>query len=466
MARPVTLFAQHVLLAEGWAENALITIDAQGVITGIDTYKSISDDGDAEIITGFLVPGMANAHAMSFQRLIAGLAERGQSGRRGSFWGWRDTMYRAIENLNPEALHAVTAQVYVDMLKAGYTSVGEFHYLHNRADGGAYAPVQDMSDAVIEAAVETGIGLTFMPSLYVQGGFDGAPLNEVQRRFAGTTDMIAGMLQTLRSTYAGNPHIDFGFAPHSLRAVPLNVLQDAVTLMKADDPSMPVHIHIAGQRQEVTDCQAYTGNTPMRLLLDHLPVDESWTLVHGTHADTDELDDVARRGAVIALCPSSEANLGDGVIDLPQYMSRGGKFAIGSGSQATINPFEELRWVEYAQRLRHGERTIVYAPDITSVGAALWDLTGNAGAQSLRRGSGRIEIGARADLVVLDSEAPEMAGKVRDHILDTAVFAPTSRHPVTDVMAGGRWVVRQRRHKREELISGRFKKVCGDLLLR
>lgn len=455
-----TFFAETALLSEGWADNVLIEVDEHGLIVGLDPGKETVPEA-SEILKGPVIPGMPNVHSHAFQRAMAGLAERASS-KKDSFWSWRDTMYRFLEHLGPDEVEAIAAQLYVEMLKAGYTSVGEFHYLHHQPGGGLYDDIAQMSHAVIEAALEAGIAITHMPVLYLYGGFGGIVPIAGQRRFLNQVPAIIDIVSQLRRHYAGNPFVRVGFAHHSLRAVSPEMLVEATQAVRRMDRSMPVHIHVAEQTGEVDACLAWSGKRPVEWLLDNAPLDPHWTVIHATHMTEDETRRLASSGVVTGLCPTTEANLGDGIFPLLKYLEHGGVFAIGSDSHVSVSPVEELRWLEYGQRLVRHERTLVRSAEIPSVGAALYDRALTGGAQALGRGTGAIEVGSPADLLVLDTHVPCLDGKLRDHILDAMIFAG-NENPVRDVMVGGRWVVRDRHHKRQERIFERYRKVVRKL---
>jgi formimidoylglutamate deiminase len=457
-----TLFAKTALLPEGWADNVLIECDKDGWIVGVDTFKPAAPDAGApDIVNGPLIPGMPNVHSHAFQRAMAGMAERA-SGKKDTFWSWRDTMYRFLSFITPDDMEAIAAQVFVEMLKAGYTTVGEFHYLHHGLDGTPHAERSIMSHSIIRAALDSGIAITHMPTLYAFGGFGEAPAADGQQRFLNTVPDLMRIIEEIYGEYATAPQVTTGLALHSLRAVSPQMLHEAVTAFKSLVPSGPIHIHAAEQMAEVENCLAWSNKRPVEWLLDNAPVDDKWCLIHCTHVTEDEIRALAASGAVAGLCPTTEANLGDGVFPLLPYFEAGGRFAIGSDSHISLNPMEELRWLEYVQRLIYQARTLIKDAELPSVGAALFDRATRGGAQALGRKTGRIEVGHRADFIVLDPSLPCMRGKIRDHILDTAIFA-TNENPVRDVMAGGRWVVRDRQHKREAAIRERFFKVMDKL---
>lgn len=456
-----TLFAPTALLPDGWADNVLIEVDKDGFIVGIDTFKPVPQDGSAEILSGPLIPGMANIHSHAFQRSMAGLAERA-IGNKDTFWSWRETMYRFLRTLEPEDMEALAAQVYVDMLKGGYTTVGEFHYVHHQQDGTPYHERSVLSQSIIRAALDTGIAITHMPTLYAYGGFGEMPAADGQKRFLNDVDGIMRIIEEIYGQYGTAHQVTLGFAHHSLRAVSPEMLLEGTHALRQFLPDAPIHIHVAEQIAEVESCLDWSGKRPVEWLLDSGIVDDKWCLIHATHIDDSEINRLAQLGAVVGLCPTTEANLGDGIFPMRSFFEANGRFAIGTDSQITLNIFDELRWLEYVQRLVYRERTIIRQHDMPSVGATLYDHALKGGRRALGRETGCIDIGYRADFLVLDDQLPFMTGKIRDHLLDAAIFA-ANENPIRDVMAGGRWVVRNRHHKREEQILERFKKVMEKL---
>jgi len=456
------LFAESALLPEGWARDVLFEIAEDGNLAAVTPEAGAGKTGSARRLAGPVLPGMPNLHSHAFQRAMAGLTERTGGGEEDSFWSWREVMYRFVGKLRPDQLEAIAAQLYVEMLKAGYTAVGEFHYLHNDPEGKPYPDPAEMSERAVAAATETGIGLTHLPVLYAYGGFGGQPAGSGQRRFLLDLDSYLLLLGNLMARYAGNPQVRIGIAPHSLRAVTPELLSDAVTGLDALDSQAPIHIHIAEQTKEVEDCLAWSGQRPVEWLLDHMPVGPRWCLVHATHMTDAETRHLAESGAVAGLCPTTEANLGDGIFPARDYLRQGGRFGIGSDSHVSISPGEELRWLEYGQRLVHRRRNLLAEGADVSVGATLYRKALAGGAQALGREIGRLAPGARADLLVLDAENPILLGRTGDRLIDAFIFAGNV-NPVRDVMVGGRWVVEQGRHEAEESVRARFRTVMDEL---
>jgi formimidoylglutamate deiminase len=400
---------------------------------------------------GWRLPGIANLHSHAFQRAMAGLAER-QTHPSDSFWTWRETMYRMAARFGPDALHAVAAQLYVEMLEAGYTSVCEFHYLHHAPDGVAYATPTAMSDALLAAARETGIRMTLLPVLYMTGGFDGRALNERQQRFGHDVD---GYLRLFESLHARQDEtLRVGCALHSLRAVPADAMQAVLAALPAD---ARIHIHVAEQVGEVQDCIAMRDLRPVEWLLKHVEVDARWTLVHATHLNDWEVAAIAASGATVAICPTTEANLGDGLFRLRDYLDAGGAWGIGSDSHISVSPVEELRWLEYGQRLRTRHRNIAVGRRSASVGATLLDgaLASAAAATGFDDTTG--------DCIVLDAAAPQLVGATGDDIADRWIFSG-NRNLVREVRVAGRRWVADGVHVDRDAVAARFATAMQGLL--
>jgi formimidoylglutamate deiminase len=423
----VRLFASEAFLADGWAPDVALEIAPDGTITSV---RAGAEAGDAERVAGPLVPGLANLHSHAFQRAMAGQAERrGSAG--DDFWSWRELMYRLAGTLEPDALRALAADVYRSMLRAGYTAVAEFHYLHRDPRGEWYADRAAMARALVEAAKEAGIALCLLPALYAHGDVGGAPLGPHQRRFATAVDDVLDIARTLRAAYAHDPEIAVGVCAHSLRAVTPAELR---ALVEGAPRDVPLHLHVAEQTREVAAVEAALGARPVAWLLANHDVDARWCLVHATHLDATEQVALARSGAVAGLCPTTEANLGDGLFPLGAYLAAGGGFGIGSDSNVSLSPVEELRWLEYGQRLATRRRIVAATAPGASCGETLWAGAARGGARACGRAAGVIAPGMRADLVVLADEGPP------ETRLDRYVFAAERAAPRA-VMVGGRWRV-------------------------
>lgn len=440
-------------MPHGWARDVLIEVDAAGDIASVTPGSTM---GDASHLAGPILPGMPNVHSHAFQRALAGRAERGSPDGRDSFWTWRETMYEFTARVDPDQLEAIAAWLYVEMLKIGYTAVGEFHYLHHDRDGARYATKTETSDRIRAAAAETGIGLTLLPVLYTHGGFGGRMPSAHQRRFTMEADEFVALWDDLMRSMGDEPQARLGAAPHSLRAVTPQQLTAVVQHIASLGRPTPMHIHIAEQMREVEECIAWSGSRPIEWLYEHVNVDARWCLVHATHANDEELARIVASGAVAGICPTTEANLGDGIFPAPAFLREGGRIGIGSDSHATVDVAEELRWLEYAQRLVTGRRAVLCSPEVPSVGHYVYAGAARGGAQALGRRIGAIAPGHRADLVVLDAEAPPLLTTPDGALLDRFIFGG-ARDAVKDVMVGGRWVVRDRKHAAEDEIARRYR---------
>jgi formimidoylglutamate deiminase len=431
-----TLWAPHAWLRGGWRESVRLDIAADGTWAAITPDTPRAQVPGAEALRAPVLPGLVNAHSHAFQRAFVGLAETRRDAH-DDFWSWRDRMYGVALAITPERLRALATQLYGELLRGGYTQVCEFHYLHHAPDGTRYADALTMSRALVQAAQATGIGLTVLPVVYERAGFNAATLRGDQRRFAASVADALALRDGVRALEL--PHVNAGLAIHSLRAVSADAICDLVQACAHD--SGPIHIHIAEQTGEVDECATVTGLRPIEWLADHTALDARWQLVHATHTVPDEIGAVAASGAGVVLCPSTEANLGDGLPDLPRWLDSGTPLALGSDSHVTRDWREELRLLEYGQRLLQRRRNVAAAPDEgqPSSAARLFDrvLAGGAGAAGLRHWG--LQRGARADLLVIDGDDPALAERAPGHWLDTLVFSSPVR-PFARGMVGGRWV--------------------------
>jgi formiminoglutamate deiminase len=445
------LFAAQALLPSGWASNVRIEI-ADGHIVSV--FPDITPQpGDEHHAT--LLPGMPNLHSHAFQRGMAGLAEvRGTTA--DSFWSWREVMYRFALSMTPEQAEVVAAQLYVEMLEAGFTRVGEFHYLHHDRDGQPYANVAEMADRIVAAAGTTGIGLTLLPVFYAHSNFGGAAPNEGQRRFINDLNRFAGLLDKTRESVRVLNQGVVGVAPHSLRAVTPEELVELEKLAAGG----PIHIHIAEQVKEVEDCVAWSGKRPVEWLLENASVNRHWCLIHATHMTEAETIGMAEAGAVAGLCPVTEANLGDGTFAVSLFRGHGGQFGIGSDSNVLIGVADELRQLEYSQRLARRARNVIAEPG-GSTGRALFDGAHAGGTQALGAAPAVIEAGVSADLVSLDLSYPGLEAASGDGILDVCIFAGHIRPDC--VWVAGEKVVANSRHVARDAVAARFRSAMREL---
>lgn len=449
-------FAERALLPTGWARDVRLEVSRDGLLSHVQT--GASHEG-AERLAGPLLPGMPNLHSHAFQRAMAGLAEVAGN-PNDSFWTWRELMYRLVGKITPEQLQVIARQLYIEMLKAGYTSVAEFHYVHHDPSGKAYADPDELSRRISAAAASSGIGLTLLPVLYSHAGFGGQAPNDGQRRFINSQDQYLHMQARLAPILAAQPAQRLGLCFHSLRAVTPGQIAE---VLAASDRQSPVHIHIAEQQKEVDDCVAWSGLRPLQWLYEHVEVGPRWCLVHATHALADEVTAMARSGAVAGLCLTTEANLGDGIFPAVDFLAQGGRMGIGSDSHVSLSVVEELRWLEYGQRLRDQRRNRLYRNDQPMVGRTLYDAALAGGAQALGQPVGELAVGKRADWLVLDGQDPYIAMAEGDGVLNRWLFAGGDRQ-VRDVMVNGQWVVRQGHHADEAQSQQAFTEVLRTLL--
>lgn len=446
------LWAARALLPDGWAGDVRITL-AQGRIASVQPGATPAA-GDSRV--GRLLPGLGNLHSHAFQRGMAGLTEVG--GRSGdSFWSWRELMYRFVDRLDPDSLQAIAEQAYVEMLESGFTRVGEFHYLHHSPGGAAYAQAGEMSGRIAAAAANTGIGLTLLPVFYAHADFGGVAPSAAQRRLIHDLDGFARLLDDCKGSLKTLPDAVLGLAPHSLRAVTPEQLAALVPLTDG-----PIHIHIAEQQREVQACLAWSGQRPLQWLLANAPVDARWCLVHATHVDASELQGIVGSGAVVGLCPITEANLGDGLFPMQAFAAAGGRFGVGSDSNVLIDAAEELRLLEYGQRLQLQARNVL-AQAGDSSGRWLFEQAGEGAAQALGIARSGIRVGASADLLELDPTHPALLARNDDALLDSWLFAARGG-AVRTVWRAGQPVVRDGRHVDRTRIAARFAGVLRSLL--
>ena len=449
-------FAERALLPTGWANNVRIEVGVDGRLAQIHVDAQAHG---AESIKGPLLPGMPNLHSHAFQRAMAGLAEVAGN-PNDSFWTWRDLMYRLVGKISPEQLGVIARQLYIEMLKAGYTSVAEFHYVHHNSTGVPYANPAELALRISEAARSTGIGLTLLPVLYSHSGFGGQTPNDGQRRFINSTEQYLTLQQQLQPLLAQQPTQHLGLCFHSLRAVTPEQIND---VLSASDASCPIHIHIAEQQKEVNDCLSWSGKRPVQWLYDNVDVDQRWCLVHATHVNAEEIRRMAQSRAVAGLCLTTEANLGDGIFPAVDYLAQGGRLGIGSDSHVSLSVVEELRWLEYGQRLRDQRRNRLYRNDQPMIGRTLYDAALAGGAQALGQPIAGLAVGQRADWLVLDGNDPYLATAQEDAILNRWLFAGGDRQ-VRDVMVNGQWVVRDGHHADEADSCRDFTRVLKELL--
>lgn len=448
------LHLDRALTPAGWRDNVTVAVGADGRIAAITEGPA---GPDATRIAGIVLPGLPNLHSHAFQRGMAGLAEvAGVS--EDSFWTWRDWMYRFALALEPEDVEAIAALAYVEMLEAGFTTVGEFHYLHHGRDGRPYADPAELGRRCIAAAEATSLAITLLPVFYAHSGFGGQPPGEGQRRFICDLDLFGRIAEAARAASRAYARGGFGIAPHSLRAV----TRDEVTALVAAFPEGPVHIHVSEQVREVEDCLAAHGTRPIALLADTVALSERWCLIHATHADAAERRIMAQAGAVVGLCPVTEANLGDGLFDGVDFRGRGGRFGVGTDSNVAISASGELSMLEYAQRFATRRRTAMTGRG-ASTGRSLFDDCLAGGAQALGLGPAGITVGAPADFIVLDAGHIAFAGRGDDAVLDSWIFGP-SAGALREVYVAGRRVVDGGRHVARSAVEAQARAVLNRVI--
>jgi len=453
-----SLFAADALLPTGWARDVTLDWDEGGTLTRVEAART---RGGAPRAAGPVLPGMSNVHSHAFQRAMAGLAEfRGHP--TDDFWTWREEMYRLVTRLEPDDVEAIARHLYIEMLRHGYTAVGEFHYLHRDRQGKPYGNRAEMADRIFEAARASGIALTFMPVLYAHGGFGHRALSPAQRRFESDPAFIAGLLEEARGFYLPDPLLRLGVAPHSVRAVDALLLTEMVDAATRFDASMPIHMHVSEQQREVSECVDTHGATPLAWIRDLVPVDARWCLIHATHLTQIEMRGAAPLGAVAGLCPTTEANLGDGIFSLASWQELDGRWAIGGDSHVGVDPFQELRALEYSQRLVSRVRNVAASEESPDVPANLWNGAASGGAQAIAQPTGALAPGRRADLVVLDGGDLDFMGLAAPAMLGVAMFSG-NRNRVCDVYVGGREAVTAGRHPGEDEAGASFGKALARL---
>ena len=448
------IWANSALLASGWADSVEIKIDATGNITTISPDLPYSDGDRVEV----LIPAIPNVHSHAHQRAMAGLGERAGD-TQDSFWTWRKVMYHYLERIRPDNLFHIAAQLYLEMLKAGYSCVGEFQYLHHDLNGQAYDNRAEMSLQCLQAATQVGIGFTALPVLYRYGGFGSAAALDGQKRFLNQADGFIEIVKSLQSATTNNANCSVGIAPHSLRAINRDLLAEVIASLES---LAAIHVHVAEQTKEVDDCLDWCGKRPVEWLFENFDVDQKWCLIHATHINKQETAAMAGSGCVAGLCPTTEANLGDGLFNAREYFAQRGCWAIGSDSHISIDPVEELRWLEYGMRLQTRGRNVLVSDVSANTGRNLLSGALAGGAQACGRNIGSIAEGYRADFVVLDHEHPRLYGRSKDDLIDSWIFSGNS-NLVRDVYIGGNKVIDHGHHADEDAIAQNYRDTLDHL---
>ncbi len=443
----------HALVGQEWRDDVVLGVDEAGMIRDVRQHQ---EETPGEWLSGFVVPGMPNVHSHGFQQLIAGLAAPGSGQGQDSFWSWRQAMYALATSMGPAEYQVCLSWVYLYMLKSGFTSCAEFHYLHHQADGTPFAQKEEMSLRIIAAAEKAGMPLTLLPVLYQHAGFGEQAPEQQQRRFVNSLDGYLDLLDRLQKEIDTRSAVRLGIAPHSLRAVPRNVIR---ALDEAVTEAMPRHMHIAEQSAEVRESIFYLGARPIEWLADEVDLDEHWTLIHATHAQSHELERLARRGVSLGLCPMTEADLGDGLFPVDDWLEMDGKIAVGSDSNVRISPAGELRQLEWGERLRTGRRNVL-ARRGHSVAETLYARCCSAGATAINQPCGLLSKGLRADLVELDEQHPLLRGCRPEQVLERWVFSG-GEDMIKSVWVAGKPVVVNGKHPAEDDIQSKYLRLRG-----
>jgi len=467
-----------VLLHDGWANDVIVSISEAGDIVSIEREVKQKEMLDpCHNVRGVVLPGVPNCHSHAHQRAMAGLGEKheakhgekhgkkrslgGGGANTDSFWSWRKIMYHYLERIEPHHLFAIARQLYLEMLKSGYTGVAEFQYLHHDPAGAVYDNPAIMTLECLEAASAVGIGCTALPVLYHYGGFGEQKALPEQRRFLNDADQFCLIVDSLLKRTRQDANAATGIAPHSLRAISAPLLNEALNALSESDLAA-IHLHIAEQTKEVDDCLAWSGQRPVEWLFDRFEVERQWCLIHATHTTREEMQTVAKSGAVVGLCPTTEANLGDGFFNIPSYLEHNGTWAIGSDSHISVSPVEELRWLEYGQRLLSRQRNVIANDAVVNSGKALYQSALIGGARSSGRRVGQIKEGYRADFIVLDRHHPRLLGRTQDDLVDSWIFSG-NQNVVKDVYVGGEQVIKEGHHRDEEAIYKEYRETIRQL---
>jgi formimidoylglutamate deiminase len=444
---------QSALIGDQWVDRPIIRI-SDGLISAIQIPSEQAETQSAALsrsdfikvipLDGVALPGMVNVHSHAFQRSLAGLSEF-RTAAQDSFWTWRTQMYDFVRSFQPDDVYQIAKQLYRELLAGGYTTVAEFHYLHANEKGRSYSRLNELSHAVAQAAGDAGINFCLIPVLYQQGGF-GRPLEDGQKRFFLTVEQFFELIESTVNQFGPSGNFHIAMALHSLRAVEPSVGREAVKQFQSQFLERPIHIHVAEQTQEVDDCVDATGMRSIEYLFDQFEINKNWCLIHCTQSLEHELSMIAQSGAVVGLCPTTEANLGDGIFPAREFLSMGGRIAIGTDSQVANNPAAEFRMLEYSQRLKHRQRCVL-ATETQSVGRRLFSAALLGGTQAtgistdaaIPNSPGTLSVGQRADLIVIDPNHPSIGGVNGDRLLDRWIFCDFG-NPVSKTMVGGKWI--------------------------
>lgn len=448
-------FFPALLQKEGWLSSTYVGVDDAGLIKYLSSKAPIETIA-VESVQGFALPGFQNAHSHAFQYAMAGLAENHPIGSQDDFWSWREAMYQCALAVDPDQAEAIAAMLYAEMVRVGYTHVAEFHYLHHDKNGKPYSNLAEMGERMISAAQKAGVKITLIPVFYQKGGF-GLPPQERQRRFISqTVDSYFNLFEASEKIVKNNSHASLGLSIHSLRAVDL---KDIVTAINQAPATIPVHLHVAEQKKEIADCLAYCNKRPMQWLLENLNVNDRYNLVHSTHLDDDELNGLARSGATVVLCPSTEGNLGDGIFRMREYVKLGGRWCIGTDSHIGLSPMEEFRMIDYRQRLVSNQRNTFEG----DAAAYMINEEVTAGRKAMGLNSeNHFEIGKPFDAVIYNSQSHLLAETSEKNRLATLLFTSDSSR-ILGTIVNGKWVVKNQHHQNGHSIKVAFSSAMQQL---
>jgi len=451
-----------LLQNEGWLSPAFVSTDTSGLIT----YISNQPKGNVryEQVDGYALPGFQNAHSHAFQYAMAGIAETHQTGAvADDFWSWREAMYKVALTISPDQLEAIATMLYCEMVKHGYTQVAEFHYLHHGKDGVPYANLAEMGERLVSAAQTAGIKITLVPMFYQKGGFGIAPQSHQRRFISSTIDDYHKLLEATKKVVAPHSHANYGFGIHSLRAV---APQDIISALGSVDRDLPIHIHISEQLKEIGDAVSYLGKRPVQWLLDNADINHNYHLVHATHLDNSEGQGIARSSAHVVLCPTTEGNLGDGIFPLVEFQKLGGKWSIGTDSHVGLNPLEELRLLDYGQRLTtHHRNTFTNQTEGDSAVYAIKQSLISGRAAMGNKESSYFKVGEPLDAVVYDASSPLIAASTLENVLPTILYSSDSTH-CKGTIVDGDWIVKDNQHKTKEQITSSFLRALNSIAVR
>jgi formimidoylglutamate deiminase len=444
-----------LLQTSGWLMPAYVGVDDRGITRYLGTQPP-PQAAAIEQVNGLALPGFQNAHSHAFQYAMAGMAENHPAGTEDDFWTWREEMYKCALSVNPEQVQAIAAMVYAEMVRQGYTHVAEFHYLHHDKDGKPYANRAEMGERMLQAASMAGIKITLIPVFYQKGGFGLAPQPRQRRFISNTVDDYFHLLDDSAAALKNYPEASMGFSIHSLRAVELD---DIVRTYQQGPPSVPFHLHVAEQKKELEDCLVFCNKRPMQWVLDNLPVNERFNLVHATHLNDDEVKRLAATSANVVLCPSTEGNLGDGIFRMKDYVNQRGRWCMGTDSHIGLNPFEEFRMIDYRQRLVTNKRNTVPG------NAAHYFVTESVMRGRLAMGrttADHFEVGQPFDALVINAGSHLFADTSVQNLLPAILYTSDSSRNLGTII-NGRWVVKSQHHKNGRAIKTAFGKAMKEL---